>query len=99
MDLESETVLLGAGNSHKVSKAYKLWYDRLAYAVRVAMPADKSYSVIQTENLVGLFTCIFVRNSEKAAVKDVAITTVKRGLGGHYGNKVSLATKQTVYLS
>lgn len=86
--LPLETVLLGSGNSNKVSKAYKLWYDRLTLAVRLAMPPSHPYSVIHTENLVGLFTCIFVRNSERDSLKDIAITTVKRGMGGHYGNKV-----------
>ncbi|KAG8855867.1 hypothetical protein FRB96_006689 [Tulasnella sp. 330] len=101
IDLESKgltakTVLLGAGNSNKVSKAYKLWYDRLAYAVRVAMPPNQPYSVIHTENLVGLFTCIFIRNSEKDKLKDIAITTVKRGMGGHYGNKGAIVSRLVI---
>lgn len=83
-----ETVLLGSNSAHKVSRSYKMWHDRLVYAIRVAMPPDCPYSVIHTENLVGLFTCIFVRNSERETLRDMAITTVKRGMGGHYGNKV-----------
>ena len=31
---------------------------------------------------------MFVKNSEKIAFKDVAITTIKRGIGGRYCNKV-----------
>ncbi|KAG9024319.1 hypothetical protein FRB95_011653 [Tulasnella sp. JGI-2019a] len=101
IDLESKgltakTVLLGSGNSNKVSKAYKLWYDRLAYAVRIAMPPNRPYSVIHTENLVGLFSCIFIRNSEKDALKDIAITTVKRGMGGHYGNKGAIVSRLVI---
>lgn len=83
-----ETVLLGSANAHKVSRSYRMWYERLVYAVRVAMPPDSPYSVVHTENLVGLFSCIFIRNSERASLRDMAITTVKRGMGGHYGNKV-----------
>ena len=100
IDLESrkmaaKTVLLGGKNktadgsiSQKVTTSYKKWYDRLVLAVRLAMPADEPYTVIHTENLVGLFTCIFVRNAERVALKHVALTTVKRGMGGRYGNKV-----------
>lgn len=98
IDLESKkmtakTVLFGSDNAHKVSRSYKLWYDRLVYAVRVAMPPDCPYSVIHTENLVGLFTCIFVRSSEKESMRDMAITTVKRGMGGHYGNKGAIVSR------
>ena len=53
------------------------------------MPSDCPYSVIHTENLVGLFTCVFVKNAEKATLRDISITTIKRGMGGRYGNKVS----------
>ncbi|KAG8947913.1 hypothetical protein FRC03_000891 [Tulasnella sp. 419] len=107
IDLESrkltaKTVLLGGQKqkrnadgsiSDKVSRAYRLWYDRLVLAVRVAMPADSPYTVIHTENLVGLFTCIFVRNAEKAFLRDIAITTVKRGMGGRYGNKGAIVAR------
>lgn len=95
-----ETVLLGrtkkkAGDhvSEKVSRSYKQWYDRLVFAVRLAMPPDDPYSVVHTENLVGLFTCIFVRNSERkgGSLTDERITTVKRGMGGRFGNKVCLS--------
>ncbi|KIO19887.1 hypothetical protein M407DRAFT_82236 [Tulasnella calospora MUT 4182] len=98
IDLESKkmtakTVLFGSDNAHKVSRSYKLWYDRLVYAVRVAMPPDCPYSVIHTENLVGLFTCIFIRSSEKESMSSMAITTVKRGMGGHYGNKGAIVSR------
>lgn len=53
------------------------------------MPKDVPYSVVHTENLVGLFSCVFVKSSEKAAFNDVAINTIKRGMGGRYVNKVS----------
>ena len=102
IDLESrkmaaKTVLLGGKNktadggiSQKVSTSYKKWYDRLVLAVKMAMPPDEPYTVIHTENLVGLFSCIFVKNTERISLKHVAITTIKRGMGGRYGNKVSI---------
>ncbi|KAM5540655.1 hypothetical protein V8D89_005686 [Ganoderma adspersum] len=108
IDLESrkmaaKTVLLGGKNktadgsiSQKVTTSYKKWYDRLVLAVRLAMPADEPYTVIHTENLVGLFTCIFVRNAERVALKHVALTTVKRGMGGRYGNKGAIISRFVV---
>lgn len=78
-----------AGLSDKVTRAYKRWYEHLVMAVRMAMPPDCPYSVLHTDSLVGLFTCVFVKHSERSLVKDNVITSVKRGMGGRYGNKVS----------
>lgn len=100
IDLESrkmaaKTVLLGGKNrnpegalSQRVTTSYKKWYDKLVLSVRLAMPADCPYSVIHTENLVGLFSCIFVKDTLRLSLSHVALTTVKRGMGGRYGNKV-----------
>lgn len=76
------------GLSEKVTGAYKRWFDALVIAVRIAMPPDCPYSVVHTESMVGLFTCVMVKNAERGSVRDVAINTVKRGMGGRYGNKV-----------
>jgi len=46
------------------------------------------YSVVYTESLVGLFSCILMKTSERFGLRDVAVTTIKRGMGGRYGNKV-----------
>lgn len=101
IDLESrrmtaKTVLLGGKKkghddgkiSEKVTPSYKRWHDRLVQAVRLAMPPNSPYTVIETENLVGLFSCMFIKSTERTSLKDVAITTIKRGMGGRYGNKV-----------
>lgn len=102
IDLESrkmaaKTVLLGGKKkaadgtiSEKVSRSYKMWHDRLVNAVRHAMPPDCPYTVVHTESLVGLFSCIFVKHSMRASVTDMAIASVKRGVGGRYGNKVCI---------
>ncbi|KZO93804.1 DNase I-like protein [Calocera viscosa TUFC12733] len=100
--LTAKTVLLGSskrtdgGLTDKVSRHYRLWYDKLVSAVRIAMPPDQPYVPILTENLVGLFTCVFVRASEKPDFKDVHITTVKRGMGGIYGNKGAIVARFAV---
>ena len=105
IDLESrkmaaKTVLLGGKKktadgsiSEKVSRSYKMWHDRLIKAVRLAMPPECPYTVLHTENLVGLFSCIFVKHAMKMSVTDAAITSIKRGIGGRYGNKVCICIK------
>ncbi|TFK64185.1 DNase I-like protein [Pluteus cervinus] len=82
--------------SDKVTSAYKKWHDRLVSAVRQNMPQDVSYTVMHTESLVGLFSCVFVKNSAKHAMKDGAITTIKRGMGGRYGNKGGIIVRLVI---
>ncbi|THU83524.1 hypothetical protein K435DRAFT_784147 [Dendrothele bispora CBS 962.96] len=82
----SQGALLGL--SDKVSGAYRRWYDALALAIRLAMPPEQPYSVVFTQSLVGLFSCMFIKHNERSCLRDLAITTVKRGMGGRYGNKV-----------
>ncbi|KAI0666162.1 DNase I-like protein [Trametes maxima] len=108
IDLESrkmaaKTVLLGSKNkstdgsiSQKVSTSYKKWHDKFVQAVRCAMPPEEPYTVVHTENLVGLFTCILVKNTEKIRLKHPSMTKVKRGMGGRYGNKGAIVARFTV---
>jgi len=108
VDLESrklaaKTVLLGSKKksadgsiSEKVSRSYKKWHDHLILSVRLAMPPDCPYTVVHTENLVGLFSCIFVKNAERNGLKETAITTVKRGIAGIYGNKGGIVARLTI---
>lgn len=100
IDLESrkmaaKTVLLGGKKkgdegkiNEKVTSSYKRWHDRLIQAVKLTMPPESPYTVLHTESLVGLFTCVFVKSTERVSLKDAAIATIKRGMGGRYGNKV-----------
>ena len=91
--MAAKSILLGGkkkqddGLSEKVTGAYKRWYDRLILAVKSAMPSE-GYVVVHTENLIGLFSCIFVKSQLKERLKDVSISTIKRGMKGRYGNKV-----------
>ena len=99
VDLENrkvtaKSVLLGnktkahdGSMSQKVSTSYKKWYDHLVLSVRLAHPGT-SYHVVHSENLVGLFTCIFVKVSERASIKDAHLNVIKRGMRGNFGNKV-----------
>jgi len=52
------------------------------------MPSSESYTLLHTANLVGLFTCVFVKNSERVKIRDVRAAEVKLGMGGLHGNKV-----------
>lgn len=81
--------------SEKISKHYRLWYDRLVLEIQRALPRE-GYIVQHTENLVGLFTCVFVRKALDSSLKDVAITTVKRGMNGMYGNKGAIVARFVV---
>ena len=54
----------------------------MAVVNQVMVPREVTYAVVCTESLVGLFTCVFVKMEERAALRDIAITTVKRGMGG-----------------
>jgi Endonuclease/Exonuclease/phosphatase family 2 len=99
-DWLAESVLLGNQKkksdgviSEKVSRSYRMWHERLIQAVRIAMPVDDPYVVAHTDSLVGLFSCIFVRQRQRHLLRDSAITSVKRGMGGRYGNKVSLVDR------
>ncbi|KAJ7062834.1 Endonuclease/exonuclease/phosphatase, partial [Mycena amicta] len=85
-----------SGLSEKVTTAYRKWYEHLLIAVRLAMPAQVPYTVIHTESLVGLFTCVFVKNSERMSIKDNVITSMKRGMGGRYGNKGGIITRLVI---
>jgi hypothetical protein len=96
------SVLLGGSKkradgqiSEKVSKHYRLWHDRLVLEIQRAIPRE-GYIVQHTENLVGLFTCVFVRKALVTSLKDVAITTIKRGMNGRYGNKGAIVARFVV---
>jgi hypothetical protein len=80
--------------TEEASRRYGLWRDRLQLAVKEAHP-NESYSLVKSEHLVGLFSCMFVRRAEVYSVTGVAASMVKTGFGGRYGNKVG---KRIVFL-
>lgn len=101
IDLESrkmaaKNVLLGGKKkdsdalSDRVTGAYKRWHDKLVSEVKAAYgPLGVEYTAVNTESLVGLFSCIFLRNTKEFVCREKQITAIKRGMGGRYGNKVS----------
>lgn len=107
IDLESKkltakSLLLGGGKKKandlgdRVSRQYRAWYDKLIQIVRFAMPPTCGYLLVQSESLVGLFTCVFVKQSEFRNVRELAISTVKTGMGGRYGNKGAVIARMVM---
>lgn len=73
-----------------MSRQYRVWRDHLAACINDAMPLEESYTLLHTANLVGLFTCVFIKQKERERVRHVSGAEVKRGMGGLHGNKVCL---------
>ena len=71
-----------------MSRQYRDWRDHLVRTVEDNMPSNEPYHLLHTANMVGLFTCIFIKASQRNKVRTLATTEVKRGLGGLHGNKV-----------
>ena len=76
------------GQEH-LSSAYRAWRDHLSRCLDEFTPIDEPYTLLHTASLVGLFSCIFIKASLKARIKDVEAAEVKTGMGGLHGNKVS----------
>jgi hypothetical protein len=79
-----------SGEQEHVGHQYRAWRDHLMRCVEEFMPTSTSYTLLHTASMVGLFTCIFVKNSERARIKHVHTAEVKRGMGGLHGNKGAL---------
>lgn len=73
-----------------MSRQYRVWAEHLTRCVNDCMPLDESYVLLHTANMVGLFTCVFVRHKERERIKNVRGAEVKRGMGGLHGNKGAL---------
>lgn len=71
-----------------MSRQYRVWRDYLASRINDAMPLEESYVLLHTANLVGLFTCVFIKQKERQRVRNISAAEVKRGMGGLHGNKV-----------
>ncbi|BGP37755.1 hypothetical protein JCM10449v2_001677 [Rhodotorula kratochvilovae] len=79
--------------SDSISSAYRQWHDKLVQAVRLNMPPETPYTVVHVADMIGLFSLVFVKNSEVPRLRDVAHITVKTGMGGRYGNKGGILSR------
>ena len=93
IDNSAESLLMGSkkrenNDKEHMSRQYRVWRDHLAACINEAMPLEESYTLLHTANLVGLFTCVFIKQKERERVRHVSGAEVKRGMGGLHGNKV-----------
>ncbi|KAL1959910.1 hypothetical protein VTO42DRAFT_578 [Malbranchea cinnamomea] len=77
-------------NMEHISRQYRVWRDYLASCVHEFMPLDEPYVLLHTANLIGLFTCVFVKQELRQKIRNVGAAEVKRGMGGLHGNKGAL---------
>ena len=73
-----------------MSHQYRDWRDHLIRVLEDNMPTKNSYYLVHTASMVGLFTCVFVKSSERTHIRNLHAVEVKRGIGGLHGNKVSV---------
>ena len=72
-----------------MSRQYRAWRDFLIQSVDENVLINDSYQLVHTANLVGLFSCVFIKASQRGRLNNVRTGEVKRGMGGLHGNKVS----------
>ena len=77
-----------------MSRQYRDWRDYLVRVIQDCMPSTESYHLLHTASMVGLFTCVFVKTSERSHVRSIQGAEIKRGIGGLHGNKVSFISYQ-----
>ncbi|ORY04358.1 Endonuclease/exonuclease/phosphatase [Clohesyomyces aquaticus] len=81
-----------ATDHEHMSHQYRAWRDKLIGSIEEHVPNTR-YELLHTANLVGLFTCIFVKKAEHINVRDVCAAQVKLGMGGLHGNKGALIVR------
>ncbi|KAM9455269.1 synaptojanin-1 isoform 2-T3 [Clarias gariepinus] len=85
-----EMVELNAGNIVSASTTnQKLW----AAELQKSISRDHKYVLLASEQLVGVCLFIFIRPQHAAFIRDVAVDTVKTGMGGATGNKGGVAIR------
>ncbi|KXN73461.1 DNase I-like protein [Conidiobolus coronatus NRRL 28638] len=101
VDLESKRVTAKAilkkmtTDSGDITQRYKLWQDRLTRVLHSAYPSE-AYSLIECQNLVGLFSCVFVKEKELPNVRNLSVSLLKTGFGGYHGNKGGISIRFTL---
>ncbi|KAL4782781.1 Endonuclease/exonuclease/phosphatase [Aspergillus varians] len=93
--ITAKSLLLGSkkkesGEKEHMSRQYRVWMEHLTRCINDCMPLEESYVLLHSANLIGLFTCIFVKHKERAKITDISAAEVKRGMGGLHGNKGAL---------
>ncbi|KAF1993545.1 DNase I-like protein [Amniculicola lignicola CBS 123094] len=81
-----------APDHEHMSHQYRAWRDHLVRVIDEHLP-NENYTLLHNADLVGLYTCIFVKSSERLKIRDVCAAQVKLGMGGRYGNKGALIVR------
>ncbi|KAG8518532.1 Synaptojanin-1, partial [Galemys pyrenaicus] len=85
-----EMVELNAGNIVNASTTnQKLW----AVELQKTISRDNKYVLLASEQLVGVCLFVFIRPHHAPFIRDVAVDTVKTGMGGATGNKGAVAIR------
>ncbi|KKZ65681.1 hypothetical protein EMCG_01243 [[Emmonsia] crescens] len=103
VDLENKKItaksfLMGSkkkdsADKEHMSRQYRVWKDYLASCIHDIMPLDQPYVLLHTSNLIGLFTCVFIKQEERQRIRSINAAEVKRGMGGLHGNKGALVLR------
>ncbi|KAG9070507.1 hypothetical protein KI688_008045 [Linnemannia hyalina] len=103
VDLESKkmtakSLLKGSkrAETETISKQYKRWQIYLTTKIReLYAPMGVNFKLLECSNLVGLFSCVFVRDKEWENIRSewTHVDMVKTGLKGYHGNKGGIATR------
>jgi len=67
---------------------YRAWRDYLVRCIEDSMPQGEPYHLLHTASMVGLFSCVFIKASQRTRIRNVGGAEIKRGMGGLHGNKV-----------
>ncbi|KAJ2841432.1 hypothetical protein GGI22_007895, partial [Coemansia erecta] len=83
----------GAKPSADISKRYGLWRTALEKKLSRELVYSTPYRIIECQNMVGLFICIFARDDVYRSVREVGVSHVKTGMGGLHGNKGGIGAR------
>lgn len=70
----------------------KAWAEEL----QKVLSRDRSYVLVSYQQLVGVCLYVYVRPEHVPYIRDVAVDSVKTGLGGHTGNKGAAAIRLVI---
>lgn len=73
-----------------MSRQYRAWRDYLVRCVEDSMPSNEPYHLLHTASMVGLFSCVFIKASQRHQIRNINAAEIKRGMGGLHGNKGAL---------
>lgn len=78
-------------NENDIAHRARAWREKLEKVLRDNF--KQPYSVIQSKKLVGLFSCIFVKEHLVNHISHVSTNTVSTGFSGNYGNKGAIISR------